>query len=570
MHALVIHEVVDTGTTPPAARRRIGDLFVEHGLIDEQQLSEALDVQRQTGGRLGEILIGLGHISSMDSSRVLAERLGMPFVDLDGSTVDELIAQRIPEEIARRYRAIPLEESDGIMRIAMVDPTDVFALDDLQVITGCQVMPVVADAFQLAAVANRIWARPSMESQIGDASEASDDDPASVIVTANDDAPIVRLVDAMISQATEERASDIHIEPAADRVRIRFRVDGVLHDASSTPKSVLRPVVSRLKVMSGCDISNSRTPQDGRFSVRGAQREVDVRLTTLPTSMGEAVVMRLLDKTHGVFNLDDLGFDDDELARFQQSYRSSQGAILTAGPTGSGKTSTLYATLRELNEPGRAIVSVEDPVEYHMDGIKQVQVGRRGGVGFAGALRAILRADPDVILIGEIRDTETAVIAAEAALTGHLVLSTIHTLSAATVPVRLMEMGIEPYLVTSSLRCVVSQRLARVLCPECREFSAPTEDEQSSFALRDDEPITEVGRPVGCSACANTGYRGRQAIYEIMLLDDEIRTLIARRAAAPEIEAAAVAAGMLTLREAGTRRVRAGRFGPDELIRVLS
>jgi type IV pilus assembly protein PilB len=323
--------------------------------------------------------------------------------------------------------------------------------------------------------------------------------------------------------------------------------------------------------MAGCDISNSRTPQDGRFTVRGGQREVDVRLTTLPTAMGEAVVMRLLDKTHGVFDLHDLGFEPDELARFQQSYRSSQGAILTAGPTGSGKTSTLYATLRELNEPGRSIVSVEDPVEYHLDGIKQVQVGRRGTVGFAGALRAILRADPDVILIGEIRDTETAVIAAEAALTGHLVLSTIHTLSAATVPVRLMEMGIEPYLVTSSLRCVVAQRLARVLCQECREFSAPTEDELALLAPREgDDPITEVGRPVGCSACANTGYRGRQAIYEIMLLDDDIRALIARRAPGPEIEAAAVAAGMLTLREAGTRRVRAGRFGPEELVRVLS
>jgi type IV pilus assembly protein PilB len=571
MHALVIHEVVDSSKTVQPGRRRIGDLFVGHGLIDEQQLAEALEVQRQTGGRLGEILVGLGHISSMDASRILAERLSMPFVDLGNSTVDELIAQRIPEEIARRYRAIPLEESEGIMRVAMVDPTDVFALDDLQVITSCQIMPVVADAFQLAAVANRIWTRPTMESQIDDASDLSEDEPGTVVLTEAEDAPIVRLVDAMISQATDERASDIHIEPTADRVRIRFRVDGVLHDASSTPKNVLRPVVSRLKVMGGCDISNSRTPQDGRFSVRGAQREVDVRLTTLPTSMGEAVVMRLLDKTHGVFALDDLGFEPDELARFQQSYAASQGAILTAGPTGSGKTSTLYATLRELNEPGRSIVSVEDPVEYHMDGIKQVQVGRRGGVGFAGALRAILRADPDVILIGEIRDTETAVIAAEAALTGHLVLSTIHTLSAATVPVRLMEMGIEPYLVTSSLRCVVSQRLARVLCAECRESSVPTEDEQAVFALREGaEPITEIGRPVGCAACGNTGYHGRQAIYEIMLVDDEIRALIARRAPAVEIERAAIAAGMLTLREAGTRRVRSGRFGPDELVRVLS
>jgi type IV pilus assembly protein PilB len=389
-------------------------------------------------------------------------------------------------------------------------------------------------------------------------------------VSDAEDAPIIRLVDAMIGQATDERASDIHIEPAGDKVRIRFRVDGVLHDASSTPKNVLRPVVSRLKVMGGCDISNSRTPQDGRFSVHGRDRHVDVRLTTLPTSSGEAVVLRLLDKSQGIFDLSALGFEPDELVRYQQSFRTSQGAIISAGPTGSGKTSTLYATLRELNDPGRAIVSVEDPIEYHLDGIKQVQVGRRGGVGFAGALRAILRADPDVILIGEVRDSETALIAAEAALTGHLVLSTVHTLSAATVPVRLVEMGIEPYLVTSSLRCVVGQRLARRLCDHCRTTGTPTEDELEVLAIPGEDPITEVSRPVGCLACAKTGYKGRLAIYEVMVLNDEIRALIARRSSGPEIEHAAVEAGMRTLRVAGARRVRDGIFGPDELIRVLS
>ncbi|MGZ4691218.1 MAG: GspE/PulE family protein [Acidimicrobiia bacterium] len=566
----MIHEVVDPKPTGAPVRRRIGDLFVEHEMISEQQLAEALDVQRRTGGRLGEILIELGFITSTDASRILAERLGMPFIDLDASPVDEIVAQRIPEEIARRYRAIPIEESDGILRVAVADPTDVFALDDLQVITRCQIMPIVADPAQLLDVANRIWTRPSMESRIDDAVDLEDEEPGHLLVAETEDAPIIRLVDAMISQATDERASDIHIEPSGDRVRIRFRVDGVLHDASSTPRNVLRPVVSRLKVMGGCDISNSRTPQDGRFSVRGGHREVDVRMTTLPTASGEAVVLRLLDKTHGVFELNSLGFEPEELARYQQSYRVSQGAIITAGPTGSGKTSTLYATLRELNDPGRSIVSVEDPVEYNMEGIKQIQVGRRGTVGFAGALRAILRADPDVILIGEVRDAETALIAAEAALTGHLVLTTIHTLSAATVPVRLVEMGIEPYLVTSSLRCVVAQRLARILCEHCAQTSEPTEDEAQVLTIAGQDPITEVRRPVGCPACGNTGYRGRQAIYEIMLLDDQIRSLIARRAPGPEIERAAIEGGMRTLREAGARRVRAGLFGPDELIRVLS
>jgi type IV pilus assembly protein PilB len=565
-----MHEVVDTTAALAPARRRIGDLFVERGMITDQQLAEALDVQRRTGGRLGEILIELEFITPVDAAEILAERLGMPFVNLDVVTIDEIVAQSIPEEVARRYRAIPIEEHDGVLRVAVADPTDVFALDDLQMITQRQVVPVVADPTQLFQTANRIWARPSMESRIDDAADLEQDEPTDVLMTDSQDAPIVRLVDAMIGQATDERASDIHIEPAGDRVRIRFRVDGVLHDASSTPRNVLRPVVSRLKVMGGCDISNSRTPQDGRFSVHGRDRHVDVRLTTLPTAGGEAAVLRLLDKSQGIFDLTALGFESDELARYQGSFHASQGAIVAAGPTGSGKTSTLYATLRELNDPGRAIVSVEDPIEYHLDGIKQVQVGRRGGVGFAGALRAILRADPDVILIGEVRDRETALIAAEAALTGHLVLTTVHTLSAATVPVRLVEMGIEPYLVTSSLRCVVGQRLARRLCELCKTVGAPNADEVELLAIPNEEPITVVHRPVGCKACGKTGYHGRQAIYEVLLLDDEIRALIAQRSSGPDIEQAAVASGMRTLRVAGARRVREGMFGPDELVRVLS
>jgi len=568
----VIHDALDPFVPAPTApaRRRIGDLFVEDGMITEQQLAEALDVQRRTGGRLGEILIELEFITSVDAARILARRLGMPFVDLDASPIDEIVAHRIPEEIARRYRAVPIEEEDGVLRVAVADPTDVFALDDLQVITGLQVLPVVADPGQLLEAANRIWTRPSMESRIDDAADIDDDEPTGLLVNETEDAPIIRLVDAMIGQATEERASDIHIEPTGDRVRIRFRVDGVLHDASSTPRNVLRPIVSRLKVMAGADISNSRAPQEGRFSVRGRDRHVDVRLTTIPTSQGESVVLRLLDKTHGVMHLEALGFEPDELARYERSFRTSQGAILAAGPTGSGKTSTLYATLRELNDPSRSIVSVEDPVEYNMDGVKQVQVGRRGAVGFGGALRAILRSDPDIILIGEVRDSETALIAAEAALTGHLVLTTVHTLSAATVPIRLIEMGVEPYLVTSSMRCVVAQRLARLLCDRCRTRGAPHPDELELLTIPGEDPIVEVGRPVGCNACGNTGYRGRMAIYEVMILDDELRAHIAMRTSGPELERIAVANGMRTLRVAGARRVRDGLFGPDELIRVLS
>ena len=566
----MIHELVDNSPTVPTTRRRIGDLFVEQGIIDDQQLAEALDVQHRTGGRLGEILIELGFVTSLDSARVLAKRLGMDFVDLAEAPVDDIVAQRIPEEIARRYRAIPISEADGVLRVAVADPTDVFALDDLQVITKAVIVPVVADPAQLLDCANRVWTKPSMESRIDDAVDLHDVEPEHVLVAETEDAPIIRLVDAMINQATEERASDIHIEPSGERVRIRFRVDGVLHDASYTPRGVLRPIVSRLKVMAGCDITNSRTPQDGRFSLTGKGRQVDVRMTTLPTASGEAIVLRLLDKSQGVLDLATLGFEADDLARYEASYQASQGAILTAGPTGSGKTSTLYATLAKLNDPSRSIVSVEDPVEYHMDGIKQMQVGRRGTVGFAGALRSILRADPDVILVGEIRDSETALIAAEAALTGHLVLSTIHTLSAATVPVRLIEMGVEPYLVTSSLQCVVSQRLARRLCAHCKVLSEPTEQETMLASIPDHEPLAAVGRPVGCPRCSNTGYHGRLAIYEVMTMSDDIRALVAQRAAGPEIQTVAIDAGMRTLRQAGARKVHEGIFGPDELLRVLS
>jgi type IV pilus assembly protein PilB len=568
----VIHDTVETTPRPTPNRRRIGDLFVERGIVDEMQLAQALDVQRRTGGRLGEILVDLGFISSLDAAGVLAARLGLEFVDLNVEPIDEIVARRIPEETARRYRAIPLADLGDTLRVAVADPTDVFALDDLQMITRMPVVPVVADPAQVLDWVNRIWTRPSMESRIDDAAELQDgDEPSGALLNEADDAPIVGLVDAIISQATGERASDIHLEPAGDRVRIRFRVDGVLHDASSAPRSVLRPMVSRLKIMGGCDIANSRLPQDGRFSISGGGRSVDIRLTTLPTAEGEAVVLRLLDKSQGLMALDALGLDAPDMARYREAYRASQGAILAAGPTGSGKTSTLYATLAELNDPGRAIVSVEDPIEYHMDGVKQIQVGRRGAITFAAALRAILRADPDIILIGEIRDSETALIAAEAALTGHLVLTTVHTLNAATVPVRLIEMGVEPYLVTSAVRCVAAQRLARRLCEQCSGWDAATDDERMAFDRIDPgHGIEQVRRALGCPACAGTGYRGRIAIYEIMLVEDSIRSLVASRAPAPQIEAAALATGTRTLERAALARVHDGIFGPEEMFRVLS
>jgi type IV pilus assembly protein PilB len=387
-----------------------------------------------------------------------------------------------------------------------------------------------------------------------------------------EDGPIVRLVNALLERAVDERASDLHVEPSSDRVRVRFRVDGVLHDTSETPLSVLRPIVSRVKVLGGLDIAQTRSPQDGRFSVTVHGRPIDVRVATLPTANGEAIVMRLLDRMRGVMDLGGLGLSETEMSRYEPAFRAPQGAVFVSGPTGSGKTSTLYATLSEINKPDRSIVSVEDPVEYRLDGIKQIQINSRAGVTFPTALRAILRADPDVVLIGEVRDAETAHIAAEASITGHLVFSTLHTTRASAVPMRLVDMGIEPYLVASSLTCVIAQRLARKLCPDC----ATVEEHPDLDLLRSlgatDEILqgAQFRQPVGCHMCQKTGFRGRQAVYEVMPITEDIGHLVLERASSVTIEHLAVEQGMDTLRIAALRRVARGEFTVDEMLRVIS
>ncbi|HEY7439672.1 MAG TPA: GspE/PulE family protein [Acidimicrobiia bacterium] len=566
----MIHELV-TGRSVPG-RARIGELFVNRGLVKQEDLDAALELQRETGRKIGETLVDLGHATTLQVAHVLADRLGLDFVDLDELTLDTFAAQRIPEEVARRYRALPLDSSDTGVRLAVADPTNVFAIDDLSLLLGKPVVTVVADSAQLDTAIDRIWSGSAIETTLGDATDEQEaEEDLELASTSDDDGPIVRLVDAIIAQAVDERASDIHVEPGTGHVRIRFRVDGVLHDASTAPLNVLRPLISRLKILAGCDISHTRVPQDGRFSSRVRGRTVDIRMTTLPTGWGEAAVLRLLDTSGGVIQLDALGFEPAELERYREAASASQGAIVTSGPTGSGKTSTMYATLLELNTPGRSIVSVEDPIEYQLDGVKQVQVTHRGGVGFASALRSILRADPDIILVGEVRDPETARIAAEAALTGHLVLTTIHTTSASAVPVRLIDMGVEPYLVTSALHCVVAQRLIRTLCDKCAASWIPDEEEIRLLGLTDDDvEAAKLRERVGCQACSGTGYNGRTAIYEVLPIDDEIHGLIAHGANAREIEATAIAHGMQTLRSAAVRKLINGVCGLDELVRVVS
>jgi type IV pilus assembly protein PilB len=551
---------------------RIGEMLLERELISVRDLEAALELQRKTGRRLGETLVALGLVSPGDVMRVLADRLGLDFVDLAETAIDSMVAQAIPEALARRYRVLPISRRDEVVTVVMHEPNDVFAIDDLALLLNASVNPALADPDQIQAAIDQVWAGSSIESSVDEATDDLDDpDDISDLMAVAEDAPIIRMVNAILAKAVAERASDVHLEPTLDRLRVRFRVDGVLHDTSEAPLTVHRPAISRLKIMAGIDIAKTRLPQDGRFSATVNDRQVDVRMATLPTACGEAAILRMLDKTSGVIELAALGFTSHELERYRAAFSTSQGAIITSGPTGSGKTSTLYATLLEVNSDARNVITVEDPIEYRVNGIKQVQVQNRAGLTFATALRSILRSDPDVILVGEIRDLETARMAAEASLTGHLVFSTIHTNSAAAVPLRLIDMGVEPFLVTSALTAVVGQRLVRRLCPQCAELCEPDLATRTSLGLPDElMDRGTIRRAVGCSRCAGTGYFGRLGIYEIMHMSSDVCRLVAARADRRDIERWAVSEGMDTLRMAALQRVADGTLSIEELRRVVA
>ncbi len=554
----------------------LGELMVERGLISADELRDALEIQRATRKRLGETLIAMGAVSRADMALVLAEQIGVPFTDVRTRPPDVVVAALIPEDFARRYGVLAVEQRDDGLVVAMSDPKDVFALDDLRLLTGQRIMPTLADPEQLAAAIDRAYQNAEIESTVGDTAtdfghedEDDDDDVESVEATA---APVVRLANALLDQAITDRASDIHIEPLADSVRVRFRIDGLLQTVSEAPLTVLRPLVSRLKVLGGMDIAQTRLPQDGRFSLSASGRVVDVRLETIPTRSGEAVVLRLLDAVRGITKVSELDLSEDELARLVPAFHAPQGAVIVTGPTGSGKSSTVYAMLADINTDEKSIVSVEDPIEYRIDGVKQMQINTRAGMTFAKALRSLLRADPDVMFIGEVRDGETARIAADAATTGHLVLSTLHTTRAAAAPTRLIDMGVEPYLVGASLTCVVAQRLARKLCSHCA-VSVPVTAEMlrgvgASEALLESAPNFRV--PKGCPQCRDTGYSGRVALFEIMTVSEELARLIVNRAPTADVERLAVEQGMQTLRQSALRRVLDGTLSTSEMLRVVS
>jgi type IV pilus assembly protein PilB len=458
----------------------------------------------------------------------------------------------------------------------MADPSNVFAIDDIRAIAGSEVRTVVATATQIMETIERFYRNDSeVDAVVAAAADEHDEETdLGAINQVVEDAPIVKFVNLLITQAVTDRASDIHVEPTETDLRIRFRIDGVLHEVMRSPRSIQGGVVSRLKVMAEINIAERRIPQDGRIGMKVGGRPIDLRVATLPTVYGEKVVMRILDKGQALMRLEDLGFLPETLGRFQTAYNKPYGAILVTGPTGSGKSTTLYAALNNINEPHRNIITVEDPVEYRLAGINQVQVNPKAGLTFASALRSILRSDPDVVLVGEIRDRETAVIGVEAALTGHLVLSTLHTNDAASTPLRLVEMGVEPFLVTSSLDCVVAQRLARRLCDKCKEPYQPTEYEltEAGWPM---EQLTggewpTLHRAMGCAACGRTGYRGRFALHEVMLITEEIERLIIERRSTEDIQKTAIMQGMITLKHDGLRKVGRGDTSLEEIFRVVA
>jgi type IV pilus assembly protein PilB len=556
------------------AKVQLGTLLVERGLCTPEQIDAAMAEQARTGVSLGRVLVAQGVLTEADLVASLAAQVGLEFVDLHERNIDPTASQAVSDALSRRYQAIPIAWEGSTLVVAMADPSNVLAIDDIRSVTGADVRVVVSTRSAIEAAINRTH---RLDADVEDVTSVAigDDEEYGDLASlreVTEDAPIVKLANLLIRQAIQDRASDIHIEPTEHDVRIRYRIDGVLHEVMRSPKRVQSGLISRVKIMADLDIAERRMPQDGRVSAVIAGRQVDLRVATLPTVYGEKVVMRVLDKSTAVLELEELGFLPETLTRYKTMFEKPYGTILVTGPTGSGKSTTLYATLNQLNDPSKNIITVEDPVEYRLAGINQVQIHAKAGLTFAAALRTILRADPDIVLVGEIRDRETATIAMEAALTGHLVLSTLHTNDSSSTPTRLTEMGLEPYLVSSAIDCVVAQRLIRRLCDRCKMAYFPTRGdiEAVGWDLDDDELPEELCQPVGCGACSRTGYQGRFALHEVMLVSEELKALIAERAHPEDIRKVAIGQGMKTLRQVGMTHVRGSNTSIEELLRVVS
>jgi type IV pilus assembly protein PilB len=545
---------------------RLGLFLVRAGLISGPELADGLQVHKVTGLPLSESLIRLGYCKPEAVIPKLARQLGLDYVDLNDYKVNVNAIAIVPEELARRYSVLPIDFSNGKLVLLMASPDNVLAIDDIKMAGNYEVTPAIGLLEDIEAGIKQYY--QGSEGLTEDLLAQAGADEATGVENLSEDSPIIKLVNFMISQAVEDRASDIHIEPQEKDLRIRYRIDGVLHEVMTSPKKAQAAILSRLKIMASMDIAETRKPQDGRCALAVKGRGVDFRVSALPTVYGERVVLRVLEKDSILLRLDDLGFMPDSLSRFKSSFTKPYGAILVTGPTGSGKSTTLYATLNVLNDEGRNVVTIEDPVEYRLPGINQVQINAKAGLSFSKGLRAILRASPDILMVGEIRDRETAQIAIEAALTGHLVLSTLHTNDAPGAISRLTEMGIAPFLISSAIDCVQAQRLARRLCSECRQPYQPDAELAAALEIEDPAGVTVYG-PGGCERCNNTGYKGRVGLYEVMLMSPEIERLTVERATSEEIKKVAIAEGMKTLRRDGVDKVLKGLTSYEEVLRVV-
>jgi type IV pilus assembly protein PilB len=560
------------GLTPPRRRdlrgRSTADVITDLGFLPREQVVKAGERAKAAGRTLEHALTESQAVTSEQLSRAKAERFGLDHVDLSLFKPDLAAVNLITPQAARRYSAVPIGfDAHEVLLVAMTEPANILALDDLKLITRHELRPVVASPEDVQRLIGRMNRLDDAVAQ-AQADDADDDaDALGDVRESADEAPIIKLVNSIIAQAVEDGASDIHFEPDGRDMRVRFRIDGILHATAEIPRRMVRGVISRVKIMAELNIAERRVPQDGRMGLRVEGRALDLRVVTMPSVHGEAIVMRILDKEQVLLTLDTLGMRDEGRRRFEAAFAQSYGAVLVTGPTGSGKSTTLYAALNALNSTEKKILTIEDPVEYQLPGITQVQVNHKAGLTFAGGLRAMLRADPDIIMVGEIRDTETARIAVESALTGHLVLSTLHTNDAASAITRLTEMGIAPFLTASALDCVVAQRLTRTLCASCRRPVVLTPEVLRAAGLPAEERL-DAFEPGGCPRCNNTGYKGRTGLYEVMRVSEEIRALTVDRATADRIRGAAIDQGMRPLREDGIEKVRLGLTSLAEVARV--
>ncbi|WP_150270461.1 GspE/PulE family protein [Paenibacillus tepidiphilus] len=545
-------------------KKRLGDLLVENGVISQEQLQEALADQRKSKRKLGDLLISQGYITEQQLIEVLEFQLGIPHVSLFKYQIDPAITQIIPESMAKRYQVLPFLKEGGKLMVAMADPLDYFAIEDLRMSTGFRIEPAIATRDELQrAIARHYGMRDSMNQMLVELPTQEEIEETEI---TDEDSPIVRLVNQMIQQAVQLRASDIHVDPGENNLAIRYRIDGTLRTERLIPKQMQGFITARLKIMARLNIAERRLPQDGRIKMQFDYKMIDIRVSSLPTMHGEKIVLRLLDLSTGVKSIDTLGFSDSNAVAFKEMISRPYGIMLITGPTGSGKTTTLYSALNQLNQETVNIITVEDPVEYQLEGINQVHVNPSIGLTFAAGLRSILRQDPNIVMVGEIRDTETAEIAVRASLTGHLVLSTLHTNDAVSSVTRLRDMGVEPYLIASSLIGVVAQRLVRKICTDCKETYRPSQQEAimlERHGLKSE--VLHKGR--GCGSCNSTGYRGRIAIHEVLTIDDYLRQLITDSASIEEMRSAAKARGLIQLMEDGLLKVSQGMTTLQEVLR---